>query len=158
MAAIPSETGNLVRWRLVSIEVNQHKVYDGFADKQVLKVFSMSMARAASQRHTEHVQRKSTAILDAYFHTDTDELIHAPPPTETEPKGIGIQLLSEQGEPHERGRRFFRNEVGDGAKCAPQSRVLGRRRQLHGGVEDGCVPKRGSVERAQGGHQVGDSH
>ena len=45
-----------------------------------------------------------------------------------------------------------------GAKCVPQSRVLGRRRQFHGGVEDGCVPRRESVDRAQRGHQVGDNH
>ena len=72
-----------MRWNLGSIKVNQNKMYDGFADTQVVKVFSMSTARAASQRHTEHVQCGGTAILDdavACFHTDMDELIHAHPP------------------------------------------------------------------------------
>ena len=64
MAAIPSENGDLVRWRLVSIEVNQYERYHGFADTQALKVFPMSIARAASQRHTEHGHHKITAILD----------------------------------------------------------------------------------------------
>ena len=45
MAAIPSENGDLVRWRLVSIEVNQYEKYDGFADTQALKVFPMSIAQ-----------------------------------------------------------------------------------------------------------------
>ena len=45
MAAIPSENGDLVRWRLVSIEVNQYERYDGFADTQALKVFPMSIAQ-----------------------------------------------------------------------------------------------------------------
>ena len=68
-----------MRWRFLSIEVNQHERYDGFADTQAVKVFPMSMARAASQRHTVHGHRKSTAILDAAvacFHKDMDELIH----------------------------------------------------------------------------------
>ena len=68
-----------MRWRFLSIEVNQHEEYDGFADTQAVKVFPMSMARATSQRHTVHGHRKSTAILDATvacFHKDMDELIH----------------------------------------------------------------------------------
>ena len=64
LAANPSEIGGLVRWRLVSIQVNQHERYDGFADTQALKVFPMSMARATSQRHTEHGHHKLPAILD----------------------------------------------------------------------------------------------
>ena len=48
MAAIPSEKGDFARWRLVSIEVNQHERYDGFADTQASKVFPMSTARVAS--------------------------------------------------------------------------------------------------------------
>ena len=48
LAAIPSEKGDFVRWRLGSIEVNQHERYDGFADTQEVKVFPTSMARAAS--------------------------------------------------------------------------------------------------------------
>ena len=51
MAVVPSEDGDLVRWRLVSIEVSQ---YERYADTQALKVFPTSSARAASQRHTEH--------------------------------------------------------------------------------------------------------
>ena len=50
MAAIPSEFENLVR-------------LGGFADAQALKVFSMSTATAASQRHTEHVHRNRGRVF-----------------------------------------------------------------------------------------------
>ena len=74
-----------VRWKLVSIEVNQYEENDGFADTQALNIFPMSVARAASRCHTEHGHHKITAILDATmacFHTDMDELIRAHPPKE----------------------------------------------------------------------------
>ena len=93
MAAIPSENGDFVRWRLASIEVNQYERYDGFADTQALKVFPMSIARAASQRHTEHGHHKIIAILDATFarfHTDMDEFIHVHPLRETETDWIDV--------------------------------------------------------------------
>ena len=48
MAAIPSETVDLTSWTIVSIGVNQHERYEGFADTQALQVFSMSTAKAAS--------------------------------------------------------------------------------------------------------------
>ena len=76
MAAIPSENGDFVRWRLGRIKVDQPEKCNG------------SAARAASQRHTEQGQHKITAILGATtvcFHTDMDELIHAHPPREIEP-------------------------------------------------------------------------
>ena len=85
LAASPSEKGDLVRWRLGSIEVNQYERYDSFADTQALKVFPTSKERATSQRHTEHGQRKIVAIRDATkacFHTNMDELIHSHPPRE----------------------------------------------------------------------------
>ena len=116
MAAIPSENGDLVRWRLVSSEVNQYERYDGSVDTQALKVFPMSIARAASQRHTEHGHHKITAILDATFacfHTDMDELIHAHPPRETETDCIVVsyggcsKLILEQGKLHDCGRSTF---------------------------------------------------
>ena len=93
MTAIPSEVEN-------------------FADAQALKVFSMSPARAASQRHTEHVHRKSTGILGACFHTDMNQLIHAHPPRETEPEGFVVWLLSKahsgaRRATHKRGSSFF---------------------------------------------------
>ena len=95
VAAIPSEVENLVRW-------------NGFADAQALKVFSMSTARAASQRHTEHVHRK----ID---YPDMNKLIHAHPPIETESDGIVVWLLFKA---HSGARRaaptwqeFFRKEV-----------------------------------------------
>ena len=86
LAAIPSEKRDLARWRIGSIEVNQHERYDGFADTQALNVFPTSKARAASQRHTEHGHHNITAILDATtacFQTNMDELILAHPPRET---------------------------------------------------------------------------
>ena len=87
----------------------------GFAVTQAVKVFSMSKARAASQRHTVHDHRKITAILDATFacfHKDMDELIHAHPPREAEPECIVIwfgclKLILEQGEPHDCGRSIL---------------------------------------------------
>ena len=82
---------------------------------QTLKVFSMSTARAASQSHTEHVHRKSTAILDACFHTDMHELIHAHPPGETEAEGVVVRLFSKAHYGTRKAaqvwQEFFRNEV-----------------------------------------------
>ena len=118
MAAIPSENGDLVRWRLVSSEVNQHETYDGFADTQALKVFPMSIARAASQRHTEHGHHKISSILDttfACFRTDMDELIHAHPPRETETDCIVVRWLFKAHSGARKATRlwqeYFRKEV-----------------------------------------------
>ena len=78
----------------------------------------MSMARAASQRHTVHGHRKITAILDACkacFHKDMDELIHAHPPRETGPECIVVRLLFKAHSGARRAARLwlesFRNEV-----------------------------------------------
>ena len=93
---------------LAAVKVNQPERYDGFADTQTVKVFPMSMARPASQRHTVHGHRKITAILDATiacFHKDLDELIHARPPWETGPDGIVVSLLSKA---HSGARRAAR--------------------------------------------------
>ena len=90
------------------------KRYDGFADTQALKVFPMSVARAASPRHTEHVHHQSTAILEACFHTDMDELIHAHPLRETEPDCIVVWLLFKAHGTRKAVRlwqEYFRNEV-----------------------------------------------
>ena len=57
MAAILSENGDLVRWRLVSIDLNQYERFDGFADTQALKVFPMSTA--TSNKSTPHRARTS---------------------------------------------------------------------------------------------------
>ena len=97
MAAIPSEMGDLARWRLVNMEVNQHERYDGFADTQDGKCFPCRW-----QEQQVNVTQLVT-ILDgaiACFHTDMDDLIHAHPPRETKP---GL----EQGEPHYPGRSTF---------------------------------------------------
>ena len=118
LAAIPSEQEDLVRWKLGSIEVNQHERYDGFADTQALKVFPMSTARAASQRHTRHGHRKITAILDAAFarfQPDMDELFHVHAPRETEPECVVVWLLFKAHSEARRAARLwqecFRNEV-----------------------------------------------
>ena len=145
LAAIPPEKGDLVRWRLGSIEVNQHERYDGVADTQAVKVFPVSMARTASQRHTVHGHREITAILDATtacFHEEMDELSHALPPRETEPDGIVVWLLFKAHS----GAKESRTTVGgvfsqrstcerwmarrtDGAKCEPQSPGFEQRRR-----------------------------
>ena len=93
MAAVLIEAGNLGSWRFVNSKVNQIERYDEFADAQAVKVFLISMARAASQRLTELGHRKRIAILDACFHADMDELIHGRPPQETESWCIVVQLL-----------------------------------------------------------------
>ena len=106
--------------------------WNGFADAQALEVFSMSAARAANQRHTEHVHRKSTAILDACFHRDMNELIHGHPPRETEPEGIVRWLLSKANSGARRAAQTWAEVLlhqsicecwkecrSDGAECAP---------------------------------------
>ena len=115
---IPSENGDLVRWILASVEVNQHERYDGFVDTQALKAFPMLMARAAGQHHTEHRHRKITAILDAAiacFNTDMDGLIHAHSQRETEPDFIVVWLLFKAHSEARRAARlwkeFFRHEA-----------------------------------------------
>ena len=126
MAAIPSENGDLVRWRLVNIEVNQYDRYDGFADTQALKVFPMSIARAASQRHTEHGHHNSTAILDATFACVHTDMAH--PPREIEPDCIVVWLLFKAHSGARKAARLWQEYFckmerrSDGAKCASQSR------------------------------------
>ena len=56
VAAISSEKGDFVHWRLDSIEINQYEKYDGFADTQAVKVVPTSKARATSQPHTHRVR------------------------------------------------------------------------------------------------------
>ena len=48
----------LVRWRLVSTEVNHYERHDVFAGTPALKVFRMLIAKAASHGHPEHGHRK----------------------------------------------------------------------------------------------------
>ena len=76
MKEIASENEDFVRWILASMEVNQRERCDVFAGTQALKVCRMSIARAASQRHTEHGHRKIIALLDAAMY----ELIYSHPP------------------------------------------------------------------------------
>ena len=38
VAAISSEKGDFVHWRLDSIEINEYEKYDGLADTQAVKV------------------------------------------------------------------------------------------------------------------------
>ena len=93
MAAIPSENGDLVCWRLVSIEVNQYERYDVFADTQALKV---SPERQVNVTRCTDITRllQSWTLLKHVFHTNMDELILAHPP----------KLILEQGKPHDYGR------------------------------------------------------
>ena len=107
-------------WRLVSIEVNLYERYDGFTDTQALKVFPMSTARAASQRHTEPGHHKITAILDASvacFHTDIgmNWFMNIHQEKLSQSVLVGIQSLSKVHSGARRAARawqeFFRNEV-----------------------------------------------
>ena len=88
--------------------LNQPEWYDGFAAILALTVFSRSTEKEASQRHLEQGHHKSTTILDACFHTDVDQSIHAHTPEEFEPKCIVLRLLfrTHFGEPHDCGRSF----------------------------------------------------
>ena len=51
MKVIASEKRDLALWRLVSMELHQHKRHDVFAGTPALKVFRMLIASTASHRH-----------------------------------------------------------------------------------------------------------
>ena len=83
MKIIAHKKGDFVRWRLVSMEVNQYERHDVFAGTPALKVFRTLIATAASQRHSEHGHRKISAILDvavAFLHAEMVDVIYAHPP------------------------------------------------------------------------------
>ena len=93
---IAHNKGDLVRWRLVSMEVNHYERHDVFAGTPALKVFRMLIATAASHSHPEHGHRKVIAILDvtvAFFHADMEDKIYAHPPAEAEPDRAVVWLL-----------------------------------------------------------------
>ena len=86
----------LVRWRLVSKEVNHYERHEVFAGTPALKVFRRLIAKTASHSHPEHDHRKVFAILDvavAFFHADMEEKIYAHPPAEAEPDRTVVWLL-----------------------------------------------------------------
>ena len=96
MKIIAQNKGDLVRWRLVSMEVNQYERHHVFAGTHALKVFRMLIAKAASHSHREHVHRKIIAILDvavAFFHADMEDKKNAHPPAEAEPDRIVVWLF-----------------------------------------------------------------
>ena len=118
MKIIASEKGDIVRWRLVSMEVNNHERPDVFAGTPSLKVFRMLIAKAASHRHPEHGHRKIIAILDAavaFFHAEMDETIYAHPPREAEADPTVVWLLLKARYGTRKAARlwqeFLRNEV-----------------------------------------------
>ena len=85
-----------MRWRLVSIEVHQYERHDVFAGIPALKVFRMLIAKAASQRHTEHGHRKIIGTLDvavAFFHADMEDVNCGHPTAEAEPDRTVVWLL-----------------------------------------------------------------
>ena len=63
MKVIASEKGDLVRWRLACMEVNQHERHDVFAGTPALKVFRILFAKAASKGCTGHGHRKVIAMF-----------------------------------------------------------------------------------------------
>ena len=82
MKVIAHNRGDLVRWRLVSMEVNHYERHDVFAGTPALKVFRMLIAKAASHSHPEHGHRKVIAILDVavtFFHADMEGVIPSAP-------------------------------------------------------------------------------
>ena len=98
MKIIAHNKGDLVRWRLVSMEVNHYERHDVFAGIPALKVFRMLIAKAASHNHPEHGHRKVTAILDlafTVFHADMEDNTNAHPPAEAEPDRIVVWYFDE---------------------------------------------------------------
>ena len=96
MKIIAHNKGDLVRWRLASMEVSQNERHDVFAGTPALKVFRMLIQKAAIQSHTEHGHRKIIAILDfavAFFHADMEDVVFAHPPAEAEPGRTVVRLL-----------------------------------------------------------------
>ena len=96
MKIIAHNKGDLVHWRLVSMEVNHYERHDVFAGTPALKVFRMLIAKAASHSHPEHGHRKVIASLDvavAFFHADMEDKIQARPPAEAEPGRTVVWLL-----------------------------------------------------------------
>ena len=103
-----------MRWRLVSMEVNQHER----AGTPALKVFRTLIATAASQRHSEHGHRKISAILDvavAFLQADMLDVIYAHPPAEAEPDRTVVWLSRKAHYGTRKAARlwqeFLRNEV-----------------------------------------------
>ena len=88
-------------WKIVRSGVNQHKKYQNFADTQAPKEVRMLTTRTTNQSQTEYGHRKNNTILNTTFvflHTfltvtDMEELIHAHPPTETDPDDMTVLLL-----------------------------------------------------------------
>ena len=96
MKIIAHNKGDLVRWRLVSMEVNHYERHDVFAGMPALTVFRVLIAKAASHSHPEHGHRKVIAIMDvavALFHADMEEKIYAHPPAEAEQDRVVVRLL-----------------------------------------------------------------
>ena len=176
-------TRRVVRWRLVSIEVNQHEGHDVFAGPPALKVFRMLIAKAARHRHTEHGHRKVIAILDAavaFFHADMDEVINAHPPAEAEPDRtvVWLKLKAHYGtrKAARLWQEFLRNEVfmkagRDAVAVEPNmyhkagslnddddAKRMRAWRRFHGGVDDRRVSRRRSDVGAQGRHQSAGNH
>ena len=104
----------------------------------------MLIAKAASQRHTEHGHRKIIATLDAavaFFTQTWMEVIYAHPPAEAEPARTVAWLLLKSHHGTRKASRlwpdFLRND---------------------GGVEDRCVSTGESDVGGQGGHQSACNH
>ena len=174
--------GDLVRWRLVSMEVNHYERHDVFAGTPVLKVFRMLIAKAASQSHPEHGHRKVIAIFDvavAFFHADMEDKMRAHPRAEAEPDRAVVWLLIKAHYGTRKAARlwqeFLRNEVFMTAAweaMAVEPNVYHKagslgdnddacvcaRGRLHGGVDDRCVPRCESNVGAQSRHQRDLNH
>ena len=118
MKIIAHNKGDLVRWRLVGVEVKHYERHDVFAGTPALKVFRVLLAKAASQSHPEHGHRKVIAILDvavAFFHADMGDKKNAHPPAEAEPDRTVVWLLIKTRYGTRKAARvwqdFLRNEV-----------------------------------------------
>ena len=94
MKIIARNKGDLVRWKLVSMEVN-HERHDVFAGTSAIESVPY-VDRKASHSHPEHGHRKDIAILDvavASFRADVEDVTCAHPPAEAEPDRTIVWLL-----------------------------------------------------------------
>ena len=83
--------GDLVRWTLVSMEVNQYERHDVFAG-----IESVPQVERKSSQSQSHGHRKIIANIDvavAFFHVDMEDKICAHPPAEAEPDRTVVWLL-----------------------------------------------------------------
>ena len=113
MKIIAHNKGDLVRWRLISMEVNHYERHVVFAGTPVLKVFRMLIAKAASHSHPEYGHRKVIAILDVAvaFLSRRHGRQEKRTPTSRSRATSYCRVVVDQGSLRYAWQEFLRNEV-----------------------------------------------